>query len=294
MSSHSSLPIPRSALRWCAALAAALVLGAAVPAHALPGGGKTPRSITEAQSNLPPVLKGVDVEERLGELLPPGVEFTDATGQGVKLGQVLAKGKPVVLTLVYYTCPQLCNLVINGQVKAMQEAGLELGRDFEAVTVSVDPSDAPAQSLERRRRHLQALGKPETAPWHFLTGSEENIRKLADALGFKYTYDESTKQYAHPAVVHVITPEGSISRYLYGTSFPAQDFRLALLEAAGGRVGTSFDRIILSCFKYDTAQRRYGFYIFGFLRLGALLVFGMLSTMLIYFWRRELKKGAAA
>ncbi len=292
MSSHPFLPIPRSL--WGAVLAAAALVLAAVPAHALPGGGKTPRSIAEAQSDLPPVLKGVDVEERLGELLPPGLEFTDASGQSVKLGQVLSKGKPVVLTLVYYSCPQLCNLVINAEVKAMQEAGLELGRDFEAVTVSVDPKDSPAQSLERRRRHLQALGKPETAPWHFLTGTEENIRKLADAVGFKYTYDEGTRQYAHPAVLNVITPEGSISRYLYGTSFPAKDFRLALLEAAGGRVGTSFDRIILSCFKYDTAQRRYGFYIFGFLRLGALMVFAMLSTTLIYFWRRELKKGAAA
>jgi protein SCO1/2 len=292
MSSHPFLPIPRSL--WGAVLAAAALVLAAVPAHALPGGGKTPRSIAEAQSDLPPVLKGVDVEERLGELLPPGLEFTDASGQSVKLGQVLSKGKPVVLTLVYYSCPQLCNLVINAEVKAMQEAGLELGRDFEAVTVSVDPKDSPAQSLERRRRHLQALGKPETAPWHFLTGTEENIRKLADAVGFKYTYDESSKQYAHPAVLNVITPEGSISRYLYGTSFPAKDFRLALLEAAGGRVGTSFDRIILSCFKYDTAQRRYGFYIFGFLRLGALMVFAMLSTTIIYFWRRELKKGAAA
>lgn len=288
-----SFPTPRTS--GCAVLTmVALLLCAAVPAHALPGGGKTPRSIVEAQSDLPPVLKGVDVEEHLGEPLPLEAEFTDSAGQSVRLGQVLSKTKPVVLTLVYYQCPQLCNLVINGQVKGMQEVGLELGKDFEAVTVSVDPKDVPAESLERRRRHLQALGKPETAPWHFLTGSEENIRKLAGALGFKYSYDADTQQYAHPAVVHVITPEGTISRYLYGTSFPAKDFRLALLEAAGGRVGTSFDRIILSCFKYDTATRRYGFYIFGFLRLGALMVFFALSAMLIYLWRRELKKGAAA
>jgi protein SCO1/2 len=287
-----SLLISRASGR--ALLAAVALLCAAVPAHALPGGGRTPRSIVEAQSDLPPVLKGVDVEEHLGEPLPLQTRFLDASGREVRLGEVLSKTKPVVMTLVYYQCPQLCNLVINAQVKAMQEAGLELGKDFEAVTVSVDPKDVPAQSMERRRRHLQALGKPETAPWHFLTGSEEEVRKLADGLGFKYTYDESTKQYAHPAVVHLITPEGTISRYLYGTAFPAKDFRFALLEAAGGRVGTSFDRIILSCFKYDTATRRYGFYIFGFLRLGALMVFFSLSAMLIYFWRRELKKGAAA
>lgn len=292
-SPHLSLPMPRAF--WSAALlAVALVFGVASTAHALPGFGKTPRAITEAQSDLPPVLKGVDVEEHLGELVPQDMQFTDENGQPVRLSQVLPKDKPVVVTLVYYDCPMLCNLVINGLVKSLQETGLELGRDFEAVTVSIDPKDSPAQSTDRRRRHLQALGKPESAPWHFLTGTEENIRRLADALGFQYKYDEGTKQYAHPAVVHVLTPEGSISRYLYGTTFPPKDLRLALLEAAGGRVGTSFDRIILSCFKYDTAQRRYGFYIFGFLRLGALMVFFSLSAMLIYFWRRELKKGAAA
>lgn len=138
------------------------------------------------------------------------------------------------------------------------------------------------------------MGKPETAAWHFLTGTEDNIRKLTEAVGFKYRYDEESKQFAHPAVVQVITPEASISRYLYGTSFPVKDMKLALLEAAGGRVGTSFDRVVLSCFKYDGAMRRYSFYVFGFIRAGALLVFTALSTMLIYFWRRELKKGAAA
>jgi protein SCO1/2 len=278
---------------WHVGLAvAALVLGAALPASALPGGGKTPQAIADADQ--PPQVQGVDVEERLGEPLPLEARFTDETGKEVRLGEVLPKDKPTLVTMVYYECPMLCNLVINAQVSAMREVGLELGKDYEAITVSIDPKDTPAQSEARRRRHLQAMGKPESAPWRFLTGTEENIRKLTDALGFKYKYDESTRQYAHPAVVHVATPEASISRYLYGTSFPAKDMKLALLEAAGGRVGTSFDRVILSCFKYDTAMRRYSFYVFGFIRTGALLVFTALASMLIFFWRRELKKGAAA
>ena len=271
---------------------AALVLGAALPAYALPGGGKTPQAIVEAQQ--PPQVQGVDVEERLGEPLPLEARFWDEKGHELRLGDVLPKDKPTLVTLVYYECPMLCNLVINAQVSAMREVGLELGKDYEAITVSIDPKDTPAQSEARRRRHLQAMGKPESAPWHFLTGTEENIHKLTGAVGFKYKYDESTKQYAHPAVVHVVTPEASVSRYLYGTSFPAQDMKLALLEAANGRVGTSFDRIVLSCFKYDTAMRRYSFYVFGFIRTGALLVFTALASMLIFFWRRELKKGAAA
>jgi protein SCO1/2 len=275
-------------------LALALALGAGLPAYALPGGGKVPRSVTEAQADTPPQLRGVDVVEHLGELAPLELEFTDAFGKQVRLKDVLPRTRPVLLTLVYYQCPSLCNLVLTGQVRTMKELGLELGRDYEAVTVSIDPKDTPTQSLTRRRGHLQSMGKPETAPWHFLTGTEENIRKLADAVGFLYTYDPETKQYAHPAVVFVLTPEGTLSRYLYGTSFEPRDMKLALLEAANGRVGTSFDRIILSCFKYDTATRRYGFYIFGFLRLGALSVFCALAAMLAYYWRREFKKGAAA
>jgi protein SCO1 len=267
-----------------------LALGAGLPAHALPG-AKTPKSVVEAQSTGP---RGADVEEHLGELVPLQATFTDAQGKTVQLRDVLPRTRPVLLSLVYYSCPLLCNLLINEQVRTMKEIGLELGSDYEAVTVSIDPKDTPEQSLERHRRHLQAMGKPETAPWHFLTGGEESIHQLADALGFKYAYDEDSKQYVHPAVVFVLTPEGAISRYLYGTSFRPEDMKLALVEAGGGRVGTSFDRIILTCFKYDTATRRYGFYIFGFLRIGALMVFGALATMLAYYWRRELKKGAAA
>ncbi|QRK09264.1 SCO family protein [Archangium violaceum] len=286
---------PSSSIHLRAGMAALLLaLGAGMPAYALPGGGKVPKSIIDAQSDTPPQMRGVDVEEHLGELAPLEARFTDAFGKSVRLRDVLPRTRPVLLTLVYYNCPLLCNLVINEQIRTMRELGLELGKDYEAVTVSIDPKDTPAQSLERRRRHLQSMGQPETAPWHFLTGTEENIRQLADAVGFKYAYDADTKQYVHPAVVHVLTPEGAISRYLYGTSFRPQDMKLALLEAAGGRVGTSIDRIVLTCFKYDTATRRYGFYIFGFLRIGSLMVFGALATMLAYYWRRELKKGAAA
>ena len=286
---------PSSPLSVRAAMAALLLaLCAGQQAYALPGGGKVPKSIIDAQSDAPPQVRGVDVEEHLGDLAPLEAQFTDASGKPVRLRDVLPRTRPVLLTLVYYNCPLLCNLVINEQIRTMRELGLELGKDYEAVTVSIDPKDTPAQSHERRRKHLQSMGLPETAPWHFLTGTEENIHRLADTVGFKYAYDTGTQQYVHPAVLMVLTPEGAISRYLYGTSFPAKDMKLALLEAAGGRVGTSFDRIVLTCFKYDTATRRYGFYIFGFLRIGALMVFGALATMLAYYWRRELKKGAAA
>lgn len=293
MTSPLSHTLPRT-LRAGLLTAAALVLATALPASALPGGGKTPRAIIEAQEDRPPQMEGVGIEEHLGEPVPLEARFTDATGREVRLGEVLSKTKPTLLTLVYYQCPMLCNLVLNGQVKAMQELGLELGRDYEAVTVSIDPLDTPVMSAERHRKHLQSMGRPEGSPWHFLTGTDAEIHRLADAVGFKYKYDAETKQYAHDAGIIVLTPEGSVSRYLYGATFDPQQMKLSLLEASGGKVGTSFDRVVMTCFKYDTVNRRYGFYIFGFIRLGATAVFCALATMLIYFWRRELKKGAAA
>jgi protein SCO1 len=279
----------------CASARLALLLLALVPgrhALALPGAGALRHQGVQGTEGMqPPALQGVDVQERLGELVPLEAEFLDEAGRPVRLGEVLPRNKPVLLTLAYYQCPMLCNLVLSAQARAMRDMGLTLGRDYEAITVSIDPKDTPAQSHERRKRHLQTLGQEETAPWRFLTGSEESIQKLAGALGFRYRYDEATQQYAHPAVLHVLSPEGAVARYLYGASFDPGDLKLSLLEAASGRVGTSLDRVILSCYRYDPALRRYGFFVFGFIRVGAMLVFLSLMAMLTLYWRRELKRG---
>ncbi|MBF5042286.1 SCO family protein [Aggregicoccus sp. 17bor-14] len=283
----------RSPLSNLAAVLALLALAATAPAHALPGKFESDDVIRRAQSGEPPPLQGVDVVEKLGEPVALQARFTDDTGREGPFASWLQPGKPVLLTLVFYRCKMLCNLVVNDQVRAMKELGLKLGQDYSVLTVSIDPKDTPAESQERRGRYLQSMGKPLDADWRFLTGTEQNIRALADSVGFKYTYDEATKQYAHPAVVQVLSPTGTVSRYLYGTSFRTQDVGLALVEARQNKVGLSLERIILSCFKYDAASRRYGFYIFGFLRLGALAVFGALSAMLVVLWRRELKKGTA-
>jgi protein SCO1 len=270
-----------------------LALLAGTQAHALPGKFEADEAIRKAQSGEPPQPQGVDVVEKLGETAALQARFTDDAGREGPFASWIQPGKPVLLTLVFYRCKMLCNLIVSDQVRAMKELGLELGKDYTALTVSIDPKDTPAESASRRTRYLQSMGKPLASDWRFLTGSEENIRALADSIGFKYTYDADTKQYAHPAVVQVLSPTGTVSRYLYGTSFKTQDVGLALVEARSNKVGLSLERIILSCFKYDAATRRYGFYIFGFLRLGALAVFGALSAMLVVLWRRELKKGTA-
>jgi protein SCO1/2 len=240
----------------------------------------------------PPALESVQVTERLGSWVPGDLTFTDSTGSAFPLHRYFYKDKPVLLSLNYYRCSMLCSLILTGMVNALKRSGLALGDDFLAITVSIDPLEEPPLAAERKRGYLQALGTPAVEPgWSFLTGKEDQIRKLAEAVGFGYAYDQDTKQYAHPAVIFVLTPEGKISRYLYGIEYSPRDVKLALVEAAGGKVGTSLDRFILSCFKYDPSLRRYGFYVSGILKGGAMLVFGMLAALLVTLWRRELKRG---
>lgn len=281
--------LPQTSLsRACVVLLTLVSLSA----WALPGGKSTPEAL-QHQDVTPPALKGIGVDERLGEQIPLDVELLDGEGRQVTLGQLLPGDKPLLLTLVYYDCPMLCNLVLNGLVTGLKDVSLKLGEDFHMVTVSVDPKDTPHQSLQRRRKHLQSMGHNERAPWHFLTGTEAEVRRLADAVGFRYNYDPDTKQYAHPAVVLALSPEGKVTRYLYGASFPAKDLRLAILEAGEGKIGTTLEKVVLSCFQYNPATQRYGFYIFGFLRLGALAILGVVATLLFVSWRREFKKGSA-
>ncbi len=262
-----------------AALALALLSAPGGPPPATPGG----------------VFKDVDVVENLNQPIPLERSFTDSTGRTVSLRELLREGKPVVLTLVYYRCPALCGLVLTGTVQALKQAGLALGEDFRAVTVSIDPTETPEMAAERKRGHLQALGLPSgSEAWSFLTGREEDIRPLAEAVGFRYAYDAQLQQYAHAAVIFVLTPEGRLSRYLYGVQYPPRDLRLALVEAAGGRVGTSFDRVLLTCYQYDPATRRYGFFVKGFLRTGGLIIFAALAGLLTVLWRREIKRGTVS
>ena len=261
------------------------------------GLGLVPGLSGAAQAQLvPPDLQKVqeiDVVERLNERVPLDTEFIDGDGKRVKLGELFRDDKPVVLTLAYYKCPMLCSLVMGALKKAAMGSGMELGRDYTAVTISIDPREKPELAKEGQRGHLQALGVPDReADWQFLVGEDAQIKRLAEAVGFGYHYDEKSGQYAHPAVVMVLTPDGRVSRYLYGVDYPARDLRFAVMEAGGGRVGTSFDRVILQCFRFDSNSKRYEFYVFGFIRTGGLLVFVALTAMLAVFWRREYKRGS--
>jgi protein SCO1 len=252
-----------------------------------------------AQVNVPSPLQGVDVIEQLGDRVPEGGRLIDSEGQPFRLADELHRGKPVVLALVYYRCPQLCNLTLSSLTRTLRDSGMKLGRDYRAVVVSIDPAETSREAAEAKRGHMQALGvSPTTPEWRFATAAEPEIEALTKATGFKYRYDPPSKQYAHPSVAFVLAEDGRLSRYLYGIEYPARDMKLALVEAGKGKVGTAFDRVLLTCFKYDPAKRSYGPYVLAFVRIGALLVFAALVVLLTVLWRQDVKlkkqRGATA
>jgi protein SCO1 len=232
----------------------------------------------------------INVIENLGQKVPRGLSFQDGRGMKVEFDSVYRAGLPVLVTLGYYRCPLLCNLVHEGLSKGLKEAGLRPGRDFQGLAVSVDPNEEPKSAVTNQRRLLRTFDVPEEGAWPFLMptpGREEEVARLAQSVGFRYKYDEKSRQFAHAAVAFVLTPEGKISRYLYGVDFKPRDLRFALVEASGGRVGTTLDRVLLTCFKYDPMTQGYTPYLFGFVRIGALLCFAALAVLLAVLWQRE-------
>jgi protein SCO1/2 len=250
----------------------------------------------KASDVAPAALQDVRIDERLGNKVPLDLRFVDGSGAPFALRSVFDGKKPVVLALVYYDCPMLCGLILSGMAKAMRENGLVLGKDYEAVTVSFDPDEKPAQGAERRRGYLQSMGVPDTGrTWPFLVGTGQASRALADAVGFHYAKDAATGEWAHMAAIFVLGPDGTVSRYLYGIEYPPKDLRLALVEAAGGKVGTSFDRFLLTCYRYDPASRKYEPYALGVVRAGGALVLVALVALIGgLLWRERKTKARQA
>jgi protein SCO1/2 len=236
------------------------------------------------------------VVEKLGEHVADA-PFMDTAANHVQLRDLAARGKPVVLTLIYFDCPMLCSLVQQGVIRALNETGLRLGDDYYGLTVSFSPRDTIPEARLRQGGYLQTLKNAERAKptdWPYLTGGERSITTLADSVGFHYRYDAQAQQFDHPAVSMVLGPDGKISRYLYGIETSPRDMKLAILEAAQGRVGTTLDRVILRCFKYDPASRKYHFYVMGALRLGSGAFAVALAALLGALWWRETHKGKTA
>jgi protein SCO1 len=238
-------------------------------------------------AELPPLLRDVGFDQKLSQPLPLDVEFADEHGRAVKIGDYFGK-RPVVLSFVYYGCPMLCLQSLNGLAATLGVLSETPGEDFEVVSVSIDPRETPSLALEKKSHYVQRSGKPSIAPgWHYLTGTEANVKRLTSAAGFRYVWDDTSQQYVHPAGIVVATPHGKVSRYLFGIDYGPRDLRLALLDAQGEKIGSPLDRVLLYCYHYDLATGRYSLAIMRVVQLaGAATVFS-LGTLIFVWTRRE-------
>jgi protein SCO1/2 len=240
-----------------------------------------------------PVLDSIDVIEHLGAKLPLNLSFTDDSGQDVLLSSYFGRGRPVVLVLAYYECPMLCTLVLNGLAKGVDELGWVPGDDYSLLTVSIDPSETPQLAASKKKNLLESIGMSATDKgWTFFVGNQQEITALADAVGFKYFYDEKRKEYAHPALAVVLGDDGMISRYLYGIEFKKQDLKLALVEASKGKIGSAIDRIILYCYHYDPAAGGYVLFAGNLMKLGGFVTLAFMAILLTALWMKDLRRKA--
>jgi protein SCO1 len=264
--------------------AVALLSGAAM-------GQLAPR-VGQVSSGLPPALINVGFEPQLNNQMPLNVNLLDETGRAVRLDDYFGR-KPVLLALVYYGCPMLCNQVEQGVVGSLKMLSFNPGRDYEVVFVSFDPRESPDMAAQKKESALKHFGRSETATgWHFLTGSKESIDAVTQAANFRYSFDAKRGIFAHASGIMLLTPDGRISRYFYGVEYPSRDVRLGLVDASAGKIGTPIDRLLLYCFEYDPSTARYSTTILRILRLGGVATILTLVAGILLFRRRDAEQGA--
>lgn len=271
------------------------LLCAAISGAAAFGGGAGSAGMDQGSGKggeaLPPALLDVGITEKLGAALPMDAELVDDAGRKVKLGDYF-KGKPVLLNFAYYRCPMLCNMVLNGMLGGLKKLPWTPGKEFEIVTISIDPREGPELAAAKKESHIADLGRPEAAGgWHFLTGDEDEVKKIADAVGFTYQYNRAQDDYAHAAGIFTISPQGKVSRYLYGVEYRTKEIRLALLDASEGKALSFGDKVVMFCYVYDADAKGYVLFAQNFMRGGGYLVMASLLLLLGYFWRKEIRRG---
>jgi len=235
----------------------------------------------------PSALREVGFDQRLGESLPLDVALRDESGREVRLRDYFGR-KPVALNLVYFDCPMLCTVSLNGLASALDVVSFLPGREFELLTISFDSREKPSLAAHKKKAYLARLKRPGAElGWHFLTGDKASTDAIAKAIGFRYAWDEETKQFAHPAGLVVLTPEGKISRYLYGIEYAPKDLRLALVESGEGKISSPVDQLLLYCYQYDPVKGRYGATIMTVLRLASVLTVVVLFGFVLRSWRKE-------
>jgi protein SCO1/2 len=267
----------------------------AQPSQPAPAQPSLMRSPDSKPAPLPAGLQGVTIEQNLNHQVPLNLVFKDEFGRSMPLSTYFSGNKPVLLALVYYTCPMLCNLVLTGMESSLRAISLNPGRDFEIVAVSFDPNDTPEIAAAKRANYLKRYRRPDTANgWHFLTGDEANIKALTSAVGFRYKLDPTTGQYAHASAIMMLTPEGKLSRYFYGVEYEPRDVRLGLVEASKNKIGSPVDQILLFCYHYDPATGKYGAIAMNMIRFGGATFVLISGTFLLFAWRRDWRRDRQA
>jgi len=243
---------------------------------------------TGAQANAKDaaIADSAGVEEHLGEKVDVSLPVQNHFGDKISFGDPLKNGNPAIFTLNYYSCASLCSVQLNAVLQGLKDMDWVPGRQFNMLTLSIDPEETSSLAAQKRGAYLEELAK-EDASWEFMVAKQQVISDIADQVGYRYTYDEQSKQFAHPAVIMILSPDGTISRYLYGVSYSARDLKFALIEASEGKVGTTVDKVILSCFAYDNSTGRYTASAFGLMRLAGVVTMFFLGAMVTALWRRE-------
>ena len=283
--------------RLCTLIIALVALAGATGAEAqVMSTQPAPLDGQKPKGSLPNRIQGgVGIIERLGETVSPETEFVSASGEAVRVGDLLDDGKPVAVAFVYHSCPMLCSLTLDGFAKAVREAELQTGQDYTALALSFDPRDTPEQAARAKAKYVEMAGlSPEAARgFHFWTGTEENIEAFTSEVGFEFAWDARKQEYAHHAILAFLSPEGTVTRYLYGIDHDARDYRLALVEAGQGTVGTTVDRLLQMCYQFDPNEQSYSLAILGWMKWGGGLLTLAFALFLARYWRREAQRQRA-
>lgn len=271
----------KSSSKFFAGMAALVLLASAAGAQM---GNPTGQDIQS------PILAQVRIDQKLNHQVPLDLQFKDESGKTVALGDYFGK-RPVVLTLVYYQCPMLCTQVLNGMTSTLKVLTFDAGKDYEVVAVSIDPRETPQMAAEKKAVYLKDYHRPGAEQgWHFLVGDQQNISKLADAVGFHYAWDQRTQQYAHATSIMLVTPSGKLAQYYYGIEYSPRDVRFGLIQASQGKIGTLVDSVILYCFHYDPTAGRYGLVVTRALQLAGGATILILGGFMFIMFKAEVKR----
>jgi len=277
---------------FCFLFSVFCLLPFAQPGREMQGPLYGPRpALNQQESGLPKVLKDAGVEQKINQQISLDTVFRDENGNEVKLQNYFQKGKPVILTLVYYECPMLCNQVLTDLLGAMKAMTMTTGKEFEVVTVSFDAREKPDLAKKKKESYLKSYGREGAEKgWHFLTGEQPSIDALTKSVGFRYAWDEESKQFVHASVIMILTPEGKLYRYYFGLQYAPKELRLGLVEASENKIGTLADTLLLYCFHYDPSTGKYGLVIMNVIRFGGVVTIICIVGLLLLLRQQNRKR----